>query len=85
MEGSDVARVAFKPSPFWETDPELWFLQIESQFKLTGITVGETMFHSVVSSVDMKMLIHVRDIISSLAEKDKYGAIKKVILSKFAI
>lgn len=84
MEGSEIARVAFKPSPFWETDPELWFLQLESQFKLAGISVDETMFHSVVSSIDTKMLMHVKDIISSPPEKDKYGSIKKIILSKFA-
>lgn len=84
IEGSEVARVAFKPSPFWETDPELWFLQLESQFKLAGISADETMFHSVIASIDTKRLMHVKDIISSPPDKNKYGAIKNVILSSFA-
>ncbi|GBL89710.1 hypothetical protein AVEN_104656-1 [Araneus ventricosus] len=33
---SELARVAFRAPPFSETDPDLWFLQLESQFKLSG-------------------------------------------------
>ncbi|GFV56516.1 hypothetical protein TNCV_2276541 [Trichonephila clavipes] len=48
----EVGRIAFKPPPFWETDPNLGFIRVESQFTVSGITSDKTKFHSVVAVVD---------------------------------
>lgn len=83
-ETAQVARVAFRPPPFWEKDPDLWFMQIESQFVVSGITVDHTKFHSVVSALDASVLSYVRDIISNPPPTDAYKAIKDRILSQFS-
>ncbi|GBM77662.1 Retrovirus-related Pol polyprotein from transposon opus [Araneus ventricosus] len=62
----ELARVAFRAPPFWETDPDLWFLQLESQFKLSSISTDETKFHSVVAALDSKVLSYVSDIVRKL-------------------
>ncbi|GBM71552.1 hypothetical protein AVEN_41674-1 [Araneus ventricosus] len=31
----EISRVAFRPPPFWEHDPEIWFVHIESQYSGT--------------------------------------------------
>ncbi|XP_066261762.1 uncharacterized protein [Euwallacea similis] len=36
-----VDRVAVKLPPFWSRNPELWFCQLESQFQLTRVTIGD--------------------------------------------
>ncbi|GBN38059.1 hypothetical protein AVEN_132520-1 [Araneus ventricosus] len=70
----ELARVAFRAPPFWETDPDLWFLQLESQFKLSGISIDETKFHTVVAALDSTLLSCVSDIVRNPpASSSHYG------------
>ncbi|GBN04609.1 Retrovirus-related Pol polyprotein from transposon 412 [Araneus ventricosus] len=55
----ELACVAFCAPPFWETDPDLWFLQLEFQFKLSGISIDKTKFLTVLA----KILSYVSDIV----------------------
>lgn len=81
---SELARVAFRAPPFWESNPELWFLQLESQFKLSGITADETKFHSVISALEVKVLTYVSDLIRDPPEANKYESLKSRILTNFS-
>lgn len=78
---ADVCRVAFKAPTFWESDPALWFSQVESQFVMAGITVDITKFHAVVAALDSKVLHCVRDMIISPPSENSYNALKSRILS----
>jgi hypothetical protein len=80
----EVARVAFKAPPFWESDPELWFFQIEAQFNIANITVDTTKFNSVVASLDTKVLSCVRDVIQTPPAEDAYLTLKKRILAQYS-
>ncbi|GBM65424.1 hypothetical protein AVEN_71109-1 [Araneus ventricosus] len=80
----ELARVAFRAPPFWETGvvyPDLWFLQLESQFKLSSISTDETKFHTVVAALDSKFLSYVSDIVRNPPADNKYGALKTRILN----
>ncbi|GBN34572.1 hypothetical protein AVEN_81803-1 [Araneus ventricosus] len=79
----ELARVAFRALPFWETDLHLWFLQLESQFKLSGISIDETKFHMVVAALDSKILSYVSDTVRNPLADSKYDALKTQILSHF--
>ena len=38
-------RISVKVLPFYRANPTVWFLQLESQFVLAGITTDVTKFH----------------------------------------
>ncbi|GBN45252.1 hypothetical protein AVEN_168714-1 [Araneus ventricosus] len=81
---SEMARVAVRAPPFWETNPELWFIQLESQFKLTGISADETKFHTVVAALDSKALSCIADIVRNPPSDAMYDALKTRILNHFS-
>lgn len=81
----DINRIAFRAPPFWDSDPEMWFQQVESQFIISGITVDQTKFHYVVASLDAKTLNCCRDLICSPPQHNAYNAIKEKILSSFSL
>ncbi|GBO17973.1 hypothetical protein AVEN_84337-1 [Araneus ventricosus] len=80
----ELARVAFRAPKFWETDFDLWFLQLESQFKLSSISTDETKFHTVVAALDSKILSCVSDIVRNPPADNKYDALKTRILNYFS-
>lgn len=81
---AELARVAVKPAPFWQKDPELWFLQLESQFSLSNITNDDTKFFTTVSAIDTTILQSVRDLVLSPPTTGKYEALKQRLTSLFA-
>ncbi|GBM60158.1 hypothetical protein AVEN_86295-1 [Araneus ventricosus] len=81
----ELARVAFRAPPFWETDPDLRFLQLESQFMLSSISTDETKFHTVVAALDSKVLSSVSDIVRNPPADNKYDALKTRIFNYFSL
>lgn len=80
----ELSRVACKAPPFWEANPELWFLQLESQFILADVKVDDTKFHIVISALDSKILSYVSDIISKPPSVNKYDTLKARIVQHFS-
>ena len=79
-DGATVSRVGVKLPPFWKANPALWFVQLEAQFALAGITADETKFNHVISAVDSDILNCVCDIILKPPDTDKYPTLKKRLI-----
>lgn len=79
-----IERLAVKAPPFWKAEPKLWFIQLESQFELTGITADTTKYNHVVSAIDTSILTQIADFVSSPPATDKYPGIKNRLITIFS-
>lgn len=82
-QNREISRVSVKPPAFCKEQPDLYFIQMESQFAVAGITVDQTKFHHVVSSLDAMYLLHVSEVIRNPPANNKYDAVKKAIIDEF--
>lgn len=47
----------------WKINPILWFLQLESQFHMNGITGSETKYHVAVVALDSSVINQVSEVV----------------------
>lgn len=79
----ETFKVTTKLPIFYSEKPDLWFYQIESQFRNNGIVRDQTKFDIIVSSLDPKYLDVVAEIIRNPPICDKYNAIKTALIKEF--
>lgn len=79
----EVSRIGIKPPVFCQEQPDLYFIQMESQFAVAGITVDQTKYHHVISSLEAKYLLYIGDIIRNPPAVGKYDAVKKALTDEF--
>lgn len=80
---AEVSRVALKLPQFWEKSPELWFVNIEAQFKMNSITVDSTQYYAVIASLNADTLAHVSDIVLHPPADNMYKTVKDRLITEF--
>lgn len=71
-----VDRLTIKLPPLWKNDVQLWFNQIEAQFRSARITAEQTKFDLVVGNLELPDLADVRDLINNPPAEGPYLALK---------
>lgn len=79
-----VAAVSVKLPPFWPTDPEVWFAQVEAQFTTKGVTSQKTRFQYVVSSLSPEFAMEVRDLLLRPPANNPYTTLKTELIKRTA-
>lgn len=79
----EIHRVAIKLPPFWDKSQELYFINIEAQFHVAGITQDTTKYYAVIAPLDVDVLTHISDIVMNPPAENKYTALKKHLISEF--
>ena len=77
--------VSVKVPAFWPDSAEAWFVQVEAQFPLKGVTTSLTKFYYCVSSFNQETANQVLDLIKSPPSSEPYEALKKRLLRLFAL
>uniref|UniRef100_A0A1X7UPL9 DUF7041 domain-containing protein n=1 Tax=Amphimedon queenslandica TaxID=400682 RepID=A0A1X7UPL9_AMPQE len=70
-----VTAVAIKIPPFWPSDQEVWFAQVDAQFATRGITTQKSKFDYDVAS--LTPITEVRDLILKPPSTDPYNALRE--------
>ena len=81
---TSIDRVGIRIPPFWASDPEMWFTQIENQFALAKETSDETKFHYVARNMDSKYATEVRDILANPPATNKYTFLKTELIRRLS-
>lgn len=79
---SQNSLISIKIPPFWNNRPDLWFLQIETQFRLKNITASNTKYDYLVASLNSQTMESVADVLVSPPAHEKYENLKKVLLER---
>ena len=80
VEQPHVAAVAIKVPPFWSSDPQVWFTQVEAQFATRGINNQCTMFDYVIASLSPEVATEIRDLILTPPGEDQYNALRAQLI-----
>ena len=79
-----VAAVAVQLLPFWPSDPNIWFAQVEAQFATRGITNQRTMFEYVVALLSPDIATEIRELILSPPVENQYTNLKEKLIQRMA-
>nr|XP_050028954.1 uncharacterized protein LOC126524713 [Dermacentor andersoni] len=77
-----VAVLDVELPPFWTGDPELWFVQVESQFAARRITAESTKYHHVVGSLPPATASEVRDLLLTPPAENAYQTLKETLIRR---
>ncbi|XP_043263808.1 uncharacterized protein LOC122404022 [Colletes gigas] len=80
----EIERVGIKVPPFWPEQPEIWFCQVEGQFVLSGITMDSTKFYYVMSHLDPKYAVEVKDVLEFPPATEKYETLKRELIQRLS-
>ncbi|CAI5688937.1 unnamed protein product [Oreochromis niloticus] len=77
--------VVLKLLDFWLHDPPSWFVHVEAQFTLRGISADDTKYHHVVASLDPLATRCVMTLLWDPPAQGKYAALKELLLRRYAL
>lgn len=73
-----------KLTQFYETDPELWFVIVESHFEARKISSNKSKYLHTVANLSSKVALQVKDLLMSQFTDDKYEKLKRELISIFS-
>ena len=79
---AQLSTVSLGLPSFWPDNPDAWFVNVESQFRIASITRDETKFHKVVAKLPEDIAVKVLSI-SQQYTTDGYSKLKSAILKLF--
>ncbi|XP_064468689.1 uncharacterized protein LOC135382952 [Ornithodoros turicata] len=79
---SSIHHYAIRLPPFWSHNPTVWFLLVECQFALSGITSQLAKFRHVVSVLPQEVAAQLIDVLTAPPAANPYDALKAALLER---
>lgn len=79
-----VETVTLQLPPYWSSDPELWFSQIEIKFAHRNIRSERRKYEHVVCHLPLDAAAQVRDLITRVPPTDPYSSLKSALIRRTA-
>nr|XP_022902891.1 uncharacterized protein LOC111415422 [Onthophagus taurus] len=76
---------AIKFLPFWSSNPDLWFRQIEAQFTLSKIKSEKTKFNYILANLPTDIITTVVDLIQSPSDTTPYSSLKNALIERLSL
>lgn len=79
-----ISAISLKLPPFWPTDPDLWFAQVEAQFSTRSVTSEKTRYDYIVAALSPDIATEVRDLILTPPRDTPYSTLKRELIKRTA-
>ena len=79
-----VEAYTIKIPPFWPTDQQVRFVQVEAQFAARGITSQRMMYHHIIGSLSPKIATEIGDLLLGPPEDNPYDVLKEKLIKCIA-
>lgn len=77
-----TSAVQLKLPPYWPSDPQIWFAQVEAQFSTRNISSQRTKFDYVVASLAPEFAQEVRDLLLTPPSAAPYDTLKTALVQR---
>lgn len=84
VQGQIQQVTEVKMQSFYETEPELWFIVVESQFAARKITNEKTRFSHVVANLNCTTASQVKELLKTPFAEGHYDKLKEQLISIYA-
>ena len=71
--------------PFFPNEPDLWFVQVEANFAMRGITSQKQKFNCAVASLPASLVIEMKDVLLNPPSSSQYDRLKEEIIGRTAV
>ncbi len=84
-QNQHVAHGAFKIHNFWPHDPNTWFRQLESKFRICNISVSSTKYDHLLTALPREVCSNINDSLEDINENaaDTYEQLKALLVSRY--
>ncbi|XP_025836388.1 uncharacterized protein LOC112906452 [Agrilus planipennis] len=79
-----IDRVSVRLPAFMPAEPELWFAIVERNFEVSGVSAETTKFGYILSALDPKHVIEVKDIALSPPSHEPYKKLKEELIKRLS-
>jgi len=84
-EEKPLSHVEFEMHDFWPHNPDIWFLQLESKFRIYNITSSTTKFDLTLDTLPAEVCSNISDSLSGIDEfaDDAYDQLKTLLITRY--
>lgn len=82
---TNIQAVHLKLPPFWEKNPQLWFVQAEVQFTVYKVVADSTKYCHAVAALPPQICETVYDVLMNPPDNQKYATLKTALINRHAL